>query len=224
VDKSPAHTTTSDRRAPEPVIHSGYKTVKRVIHTSLMVAAIFLSVAIILRYQYYQEAWLSHEASQPGELLSRQYSKAIAPLIEEENNDAVNRMLTLLKSEPMIIDAALFHADGRPRGEHATSLSLTALYKDGPSRSPITHLATIESSDGIQLGYLRLLIDQKALLAQPLSLNRQREEMFLEVAGLALLIGIYLCRTFYKLRPTFRLWFYAKNKPKRYYGNANRRQ
>lgn len=221
---SPSKAKAVDRRLPGPVVNSGYKAVKRLLHFMLMLAAIVLSTTIILRYDHYQSQWLSHEASQPGKILSRQYALALAPLLENNNVDAARMMLETLRQEPVIMDAALFAADGQPWLEGDSPISLAGLYHRDNVVVPITHLAVITSQSGEDMGFLRLLINQEALLDKPLALNQQREEMFLEIAALSLLIGIYLTRTFYKTRPVLRLWLNRLQQPVNYKGNLNRRR
>ena len=66
---------------------------------------------------------------------------------------------------------------------------------------PITFVESIVSEQGQVVGYLHIHMDTKKVLEAPLSLRSQLFVIAVIVLFIALVVGIYVTRGFYKFRP-----------------------
>ena len=67
--------------------------------------------------------------------------------------------------------------------------------------APNTHVEKILDDNGKVIGYLNVNIDTEVVLSSPLTLRQQLWLIISAVIVLALIVGVYITRGFYKFRP-----------------------
>ncbi|GFD90191.1 hypothetical protein KUL152_24170 [Tenacibaculum sp. KUL152] len=200
--------------------HSVYTALKRLLHTLVVCVVIALVVALVLLFQQYQQDWLTVQTRFSGESIARQYAKLLQP--SHLNNESVDDEVThgattntsqtgltrariekitaVLTQEPHIVGVSVFDKDGRylaplPKIDSVVAMSQT----DG--LTPLTYVEPVTNEDGVLLGYVNIHMNTQAVLESPLTLRYQLTLIACILVFLALLLGIYVTRGFYKLRP-----------------------
>ncbi|BFT29744.1 hypothetical protein D210916BOD24_09200 [Alteromonas sp. D210916BOD_24] len=176
-----------------------------------------LGVVLVLLFQQYQNDWLIVQTQFAGESIARQYAKLLQvtsdiPLDEVmqgqiDNNESrvkqnshIERVVSVLMEEPHILALAVFDRDGRYIGPLPRTDSIVAM-SQSQGVTPLSYVAAIENNDGDVLGYLNVHMDTQAMLESPLTLRYQLTFIAFILVFLALMMGIYLTRGFYKFRP-----------------------
>lgn len=200
--------------------HSVYTALKRLFHTLVVCVVIALVVALVLLFQQYQQDWLTVQTRFSGESIARQYAKLLEP--SHSNNESVDNEAThgattntsqtsltrariekitaVLTQEPHIVGVSVFDKDGRylaplPKIDSVVAMSQT----DG--LTPLTYVEPVTNENGVLLGYVNIHMNTQAVLESPLTLRYQLTLIACILVFLALLLGIYVTRGFYKLRP-----------------------
>lgn len=197
--------------------HSLYTALKRLFHTLVVSTVLALGVVLVLLFQQYQNDWLIVQTQFTGESIARQYAKLLQvtadiPLDEimqsqvdnEEQlvaqSSHIQRVVAVLMEEPHILGLAVFDRDGRYLGPLPKTESIVAM-SQSHGITPLSYVASIENSEGDVLGYLNVHMDTQAMLESPLTLRYQLTLIAFILVFLALMMGIYLTRGFYKFRP-----------------------
>ncbi len=197
--------------------HSLYTALKRLFHTLVVSTVLALGVVLVLLFQQYQNDWLIVQTQFTGESIARQYAKLLQvtadiPLDEimqsqvdnEEQlvaqSSHIQRVVAVLMEEPHILGLAVFDRDGRYLGPLPKTESIVAM-SQSHGITPLSYVAPIENSEGDVLGYLNVHMDTQAMLESPLTLRYQLTLIAFILVFLALMMGIYLTRGFYKFRP-----------------------
>lgn len=197
--------------------HSLYTALKRLFHTLVVSTVLALGVVLVLLFQQYQNDWLIVQTQFTGESIARQYAKLLQvtadiPLDEimqsqvdnEEQlvaqSSHIQRVVAVLMEEPHILGLAVFDRDGRYIGPLPKTESIVAM-SQSHGITPLSYVASIENSEGDVLGYLNVHMDTQAMLESPLTLRYQLTLIAFILVFLALMMGIYLTRGFYKFRP-----------------------
>ncbi len=197
--------------------HSLYTALKRLFHTLVVSTVLALGVVLVLLFQQYQNDWLIVQAQFSGESIAGQYAKLLQvtagiPLDEimqsqvdnEEQlvaqSSHIQRVVAVLMEEPHILGLAVFDRDGRYLGPLPKTESIVAM-SQSHGITPLSYVAPIENSEGDVLGYLNVHMDTQAMLESPLTLRYQLTLIAFILVFLALMMGIYLTRGFYKFRP-----------------------
>ena len=197
--------------------HSLYTALKRLFHTLVVSTVLALGVVLVLLFQQYQNDWLIVQTQFTGESIARQYAKLLQvtadiPLDEimqsqvdnEEQliaqSSHIQRVVAVLMEEPHILGLAVFDRDGRYIGPLPKTESIVAM-SQSYGITPLSYVASIENSEGDVLGYLNVHMDTQAMLESPLTLRYQLTLIAFILVFLALMMGIYLTRGFYKFRP-----------------------
>ncbi|WP_412725950.1 hypothetical protein [Alteromonas sp. D210916BOD_24] len=197
--------------------HSLYTALKRLFHTLVVSTVLALGVVLVLLFQQYQNDWLIVQTQFAGESIARQYAKLLQvtsdiPLDEVmqgqiDNNESrvkqnshIERVVSVLMEEPHILALAVFDRDGRYIGPLPRTDSIVAM-SQSQGVTPLSYVAAIENNDGDVLGYLNVHMDTQAMLESPLTLRYQLTFIAFILVFLALMMGIYLTRGFYKFRP-----------------------
>ncbi|MFZ8198136.1 hypothetical protein [Alteromonas portus] len=202
--------------------HSLYTALKRLFHT-LMVSTVFaLVIVLILLLQQYQNDWLTVQTRFSGESIARQYAKLLQPAfvadelasqsLETEAGSAlssnvaqreyIESVAAILLDEPHILALSVFDKDGRyiaplPQIESVVAMS------QSQSVTPLTYVGVITDNSDNLLGYVNIHMNTQAVLKSPLTLRYQLAFISCILVFLALMLGIYLTRAFYKSRPWF---------------------
>lgn len=202
--------------------HSLYTVLKRLFHTIVVSAVFALIVVLLLLFQQYQNDWLTVQTRFSGESIARQYAKLLQPAFiadalsnqETENNvdSALSDTLTqrgyiesvasILVDEPHILALSVFDKDGRyiaPLPQIASVVSMS----QSQSVTPLTYVGVITDDNENLLGYVNIHMNTQAVLESPLTLRYQLALIACILVFLALMLGIYLTRAFYKSRPWF---------------------
>lgn len=212
LDASYLATSTRDSES-----HSLYTALKRLFHTLIVSAILAFSVVLVLLFQQYQNDWLVVQTRFSGESIARQYAKlfqitsdpATADQAQSKSNNNGNDLLhreqiekiaSVLVNEPHILALAVFDKEGRyiapyPKIESIVTLSKT---KDV---TPLSYVAPIENNEGVVIGYVNIHMNTDAMLESPLTLRYQLTTIACILVFLALMMGIYITRGFYKFRP-----------------------
>jgi membrane protein len=151
-----------------------------------------------------------------GESIARQYAKLLQPAFIAEDlansaslagasqnqRDYIDTVASVLVDEPHILALAVFDKDGRyiaplPKINSVVELS------QSQHVTPLTYVGMITDKEGNLLGYVNIHIDTQAVLESPLTLRYQLALIAGILVFLALLLGVYLTRAFYKSRPWF---------------------
>ena len=199
-----------DRRASRATSHSAYVVMKRLVHTVLLSVAIAVGLGTLLLYQQLQESWLMMETSQPGEPLARQYSKILQPHLQVKDTESLSELLRIMTQENAVIEANVYDSRGQliaPLDSYTPVVSQAYLSKP----PPVTHIQDIENDSGQVIGYLRVMVDPAVILGPPRQLARSRLMVLAGCLFIAFVLGIYLTRGFYKLRPAIKSRFRAKD-------------
>lgn len=203
----------SHRKKIDERSHSLYTVVKRLCH-ALVVGSVFaMAVILLVLLQQYQSQWLTVQTQFSGESIARQYArlleKPLATYLSANdsvaNSNDIERVITALTEEPHIIGLAVFNSNGKyiaPLPQIPSVVTLSATDND----VPLTFVEDIHDENGTLLGYVNIHMNTRAILESPLSLRSQLLFIALILLGLALVIGVYLTRAFYKSRP----WILAK--------------
>ena len=175
------------------VSHSAYTAFKRLIHTIIMATAVALAVGLFLMYQQYQTHWVDVQTAQPGTSISNQYSKILQPALVAQDTVQLARLITIALEEPAVISLSVFNAQGvyiapLPRVDSVVALASS-------------HVEKILDDNGKVIGYLNVNIDTEVVLSSPLTLRQQLWLIISAVIVLALIVGVYITRGFYKFRP-----------------------
>lgn len=184
----------------QSVSHSAYTALKRLIHTAIMGAAVALIICLFVVYEKYQSQWVSVQTEQPGRSVSQQYAKILAPALSSNDITELENLATIAVSDPAVMSVSIFDSKGKyiaplPRGE-----SVVTVTRENPI-PPVTYLEVIEGDEGQTLGYLSVNIDTDYILDNPLTLRQQQVFIAILIIALALIVGIYITRGFYKFRP-----------------------
>ncbi|WP_269520201.1 AhpA/YtjB family protein [Alteromonas sp. BMJM2] len=184
--------------------HSLYTVVKRLLHTLLASLVIGLLVALLLLLQRYQEEWLLTQTEYSGSSAARQYAKLVSPILDTENDTAkalaLKNIAVVLTQEPHVLGIAIFDERGQyiaplPKTESVVTLSQSQEIR------PLTFVESVVNDSDNVIGYVHIHMNTKVVLADPLALRTQLILIGVIVLFLALVIGIYLTRGFYKFRP-----------------------
>lgn len=188
--------------------HSLYTVIKRVMHTLLASLVIALLVALLLMLQRYQQEWLHAQTAYAGNSAARQYAKLLQPLMSKPDANAdvapqlgnLNSVIKVLADEPHVLGISVFDEKGRylaplPKTESVVSLN------QSQDVLPITFVESVVSEQGRVVGYLHIHMDTEKVLEAPLSLRSQLFVIAVIVLFIALVVGIYVTRGFYKFRP-----------------------
>ncbi len=180
-----------------------------------------LIVVLLLLFQQYQNDWLTVQTRFSGESIARQYAKLLQPafIADEVSNretgvdadkvppttpsqrEYIESVASILVDEPHILALSVFDKDGRyiaplPQIESVVSMS------QSQSVTPLTYVGVITDDESL-LGYVNIHINTQAVLESPLTLRYQLALIACILVFLALMLGIYLTRAFYKSRPWF---------------------
>lgn len=202
--------------------HSLYTVLKRLFHTVVVSTVFALIVVLLLLLQQYQNDWLTVQTRFSGESIARQYANLLQPafIADELSNQAedidvdsalsqtlaqreyIESVASVLVNEPHILALSVFDKDGRyiaplPQIDSVVSLN------QAQSVTPLTFVGVISDEDDNLLGYVNIHMNTKAVLESPLTLRYQLALIASILVFLALMLGIYLTRAFYKSRPWF---------------------
>ncbi|WP_032096913.1 MULTISPECIES: hypothetical protein [unclassified Alteromonas] len=194
--------------------HSLYTVVKRLVHTVLASLVVGLLIALLLMLQRYQEEWLLAQTEYAGSSAARQYAKLVSPIIDTTGNGnsdansvndatravALKSTATVLTQEPHILGIAIFDEKGQYIAPLPKTESVVALSQSQDVR-PLTFVEPIVNNSDNVIGYVHIHMNTKVILEDPLALRAQLLLIGIIVLFLALVIGIYLTRGFYKFRP-----------------------
>lgn len=180
-----------------------------------------MTVVLIVLLQQYQNEWLKVQTQFSGESIARQYAKLLEnPLssyvaaqsatTDTTRNSAIaitniENVLKVLTGEPHIIGLAVFNSDGKYIAPLPKIPSVIELSKSD-TLTPLTFVEDIHNEDGALLGYVNIHMNTNAVLENPLTLRSQLLFILLILLGLALVVGVYMTRAFYKSRP----WIIAR--------------
>ncbi|XTV66035.1 hypothetical protein VYL94_13050 [Alteromonas sp. 4B03] len=202
--------------------HSLYTALKRLFHTLIVSTVFALVIVLILLVQQYQNDWLTVQTRFSGESIARQYAKLLQPafIIDnvpvEENESSSSSVLSgnfsqreyiesvalILANEPHILALSVFDKDGRyiaPLPQIDSVVALSQMQRV----TPLTYVGAITDNSGNLMGYVNIHMDTQEVLKSPLTLRYQLAFIACILVFLALLLGIYLTRAFYKSRPWF---------------------
>ena len=202
--------------------HSLYTALKRLFHTLVVSTVFALVVVLILLLQQYQNDWLTVQTRFSGESIARQYAKLLQPAFIADqltsegleidagtallNNiarrDYIESVAAILINEPHILALSVFDKDGRyiaPLPQIASVVSMS----QSQSVTPLTYVGVITDDNENLLGYVNIHMNTQAVLESPLTLRYQLALIACILVFLALMLGIYLTRAFYKSRPWF---------------------
>jgi len=194
--------------------HSLYTVVKRLVHTVLASLVVGLLIALLLMLQRYQEEWLLAQTEYAGSSAARQYAKLVSPIIDTTGNAnsdansindatralALKSTATVLTQEPHILGIAIFDEKGQYIAPLPKTESVVTLSQSQDVR-PLTFVEPIVNNSDNVIGYVHIHMNTKVILEDPLALRAQLLLIGVIVLFLALVIGIYLTRGFYKFRP-----------------------
>lgn len=215
--------------------HSLYTVIKRLCHALVVAGVVAMTIVLIVLLQQYQNEWLKVQTQFSGESVARQYAKLLEkPLSSYLNAQSTNtqstgkqnsakqgttdttrdsaiaitnieNVLKVLTSEPHIINLAVFNSDGKYIAPLPKIPSVIELSKSD-TLTPLTFVEDIHNEDGVLLGYVNIHMNTNAVLENPLTLRSQLLFILLILLGLALILGVYMTRAFYKSRP----WIIAR--------------
>ncbi|WP_181898327.1 AhpA/YtjB family protein [Alteromonas aestuariivivens] len=198
---SSAEASADERRNLISATHSGYRAVKRIFHTVVLILTSVLMAYALLMYQQQQSNWLEFESKQTGQILASQYSRIIAPSVANSDLPALNNLLAILTREASVKEATVYDSQGivLAPAENTVSMVSEAYLSTKP---PVTHVADIKNSSDQVIGYLRILIDSSVVLDPPIHYEQLRTRITAVAALIAFILGVYLTRGFYKMRHT----------------------
>jgi membrane protein len=215
--------------------HSLYTVIKRLCHALVVAGVVAMTIMLIVLLQQYQNEWLKVQTQFSGESVARQYAKLLEnPLSNYVNAQSIStqstgtknsanqstadttrdsaiaitnieNVLKVLTSEPHIINLAVFNSDGKYIAPLPKIPSVIELSKSD-TLTPLTFVEDIHNEDGILLGYVNIHMNTNVVLENPLTLRSQLLFILLILLGLALILGVYMTRAFYKSRP----WIIAR--------------
>jgi membrane protein len=194
--------------------HSLYTVFKRLVHTVLASLVVALLIALLLMLQRYQEEWLLAQTEYAGSSAARQYAKLVSPIIDTSGsadsgansiNDATRALAlkstsTVLTQEPHILGIAIFDEKGQYIAPLPKTESVVVLSQSQDVR-PLTFVEPVVNNSDNVIGYVHIHMNTEVILEDPLALRAQLLLIGVIVLFLALVIGIYLTRGFYKFRP-----------------------
>ncbi|CAA0340718.1 conserved hypothetical protein [Alteromonas infernus] len=200
--------------------HSLYTALKRLFHTLVVSTVFALIVVLLLLVQQYQNDWLTVQTRSTGESIARQYAKLLQPAFftqdrpmlgqnqKAESESALTQrqyiesVATVLKNEPHILALSVFDKNGRYIAPLPQIDSIVAI-SQSQNVTPLTYVEAINDDKGNLLGYVNIHMNTQAVLESPLTLRYQLALIACILVFLALMLGIYLTRAFYKSRPWF---------------------
>jgi membrane protein len=215
--------------------HSLYTVIKRLCHALVVAGVVAMTIVLIVLLQQYQNEWLKVQTQFSGESVARQYAKLLEkPLSNYVNAQSIStqstgtqnsenqsttdttrdsaiaitnieNVLKVLTSEPHILNLAVFNSDGKYIAPLPKIPSVIELSKSD-TLTPLTFVEDIHNEDGVLLGYVNIHMNTNAVLENPLTLRSQLLFILLILLGLALILGVYMTRAFYKSRP----WIIAR--------------
>ncbi len=225
---SPGHTLTSsvnaaDRRNLPAVRHSGYKAIKRTIHTFSLCLAIALLIYFFYLYQQHARQWPEFEAGKTGTLLVHQYAMILAPVVAQAKEEELQKLLETVNSHPALVSANVYDSRGILISPEENNLMLLKHIPEGTGNW-IVHVEDIRNESGQTIGYLRLIFDAPTILGSSIQFEKRRLEMVYLLMMITFLVGVYLARSFYKLRPVLRRRFFPDNPITPYPAKLNKRK
>lgn len=184
-----------------PTYPSTLSIYKRIANLGMAIAALVVGINLWLSSTDFEQELLQKQANQLGQSLLKQAAGTVAIELADENLDRIEKILNNLAKDPHVHSAALYTAQGELLLQTAGNESLVALYKQVSVPELLVYIENIELNDNIA-AYLRLMLkkDKVNEFQKQYQLNsRQQTELLLAIA---LLAGLLLARTFYKLKYT----------------------
>ena len=194
------HTNAGLKNATHRVSHSMYTVFKRLVHTLVAIVVVILTIGLLLMYQQYQTDWISIQTAQPGTSISRQYAKIMQPALLANDRQQMEKLIAIASAEPEVISVQVFDTKGQYLAPLPKTTSIVTLTQER-AIPPNTHVESIYDENGNQIGYINVHVDTEKVLSNPISLRHQLAYIMSSIIVLALIIGIYLTRGFYKFRP-----------------------
>lgn len=189
------------------------------MHIMIAVSLIVLCVFTALEYRDFQQAWLSDQQRSPGELLAQQYARLLSPVMQNDDTTGVNAALKVLTSDERVLQAGVFDSRGvqiAPQDRLTSLMSQT-----GPA---VTHIQDIRNDAGSVLGYIRVLTRHNTDAQGPGLLHSAQWLLMLTICLVGFVVGIYLARSFYKLRPVIKARYHALGRSPSFPSEQNRRR
>lgn len=185
----------------------------------IVLSLIALCVFTALEYRDFQQAWIRDQQRSPGELLTQQYARLLSPVMQNEDSAALNAALNVLTSDDRVLQAGVFDSRGvqiAPQDRLSSLVSQT-----GPA---VTHVQDIRNDAGSVLGYIRVLTYHKTDERGPGMLHSAQWLLMLTICIVGFVVGIYLARSFYKLRPVIKARYHALGHSPSFPSEQNRRR
>ena len=185
----------------------------------VVVSLIALCVFTALKYRDYQKGWISEQQRSPGELLTQQYARLLSPLMQNEDSAGVNAALKVLTSDNRVLQAGVFDSRGvqiAPQDRLSSLMSQTGL--------AVTHVQDIKNDAGSVLGYIRVLTRHSTENQEQELLHSAQWLLMLTICIVGFFAGVYLARSFYKLRPVIKARYHALGRSPSFPTERNRRR
>ncbi len=186
---------------------SAFSIFKRIANLALVVIACLICVKLWLLSTEQANNWHAKQASQLGRSLAQYGAKVLAPVVKSNQPEQIAQQLALLAQDPHVVSVTIFDFQGRVMDSTKTNTSVLAAFVL-EDNMPIVFVEEIREDDQI-LGYLRLLLDEQKVMLYHDDYQAHWYEQLLVLMLLSALLGLLLCRAFYKFQ--YRHWV----KPKR---------
>lgn len=179
-------------------VHSGYKMIKRLMHTFMFVVFVSLVTYAFYLIQHTTYAWQYKPAEHFADSLSSQYRQLMQVALADKATERVNSLLNALIADPYVVDARLFDKNGLTIAPDKLPTTMLE-YVAREDLAILTRVVALNVNEEL-VGYLRILVNQNALSAFPQSTQQQWQKVSLLLLLAGLIVGGYVTRLFYKLR------------------------
>lgn len=182
---------------------------KRILYLIIIVAIATAVGLLLLRSQYGVNTQLLVYSNQIGNQVSEQYSLLIQQAIIEKDDKRLSQIISNLRNQPNILDAALFDKSGVIIVPFIDQKTYIETKIQNINRSSITFVVEINVEDST-VGYLNVQFDHKAIVESQNQIKEYYDFQSSVLMMLCFALGILVSRHYY-------LWkikkkYHVKNK------------
>lgn len=180
-------------------LSTNYAIFKRISSAVLFFCTALLAVNLWIMHSNNAQNWYQIESEQLGRNLTQQAAKMLVPVLENDQDDLLQRYLTDINEGVLVKSAVLFDAQGVRLSSDDDFISVVDLHIS-PETGSLVFVESIQDSGQNILGYIKIVLDRDKVVSHHQQYNRGQFSQTLIIVILSMLIACLLTRMFYKFR------------------------
>lgn len=191
-------------------IHSRYSIFKRILNLIIVIVMVLLFVNLWFVDNDTAQNWRNKQSTQLGNSLSLIASKILAQPIIDKDEQRITQVLDIMLNDPHVEGAAVYDQYGQQLDQQGTLDTIVEQYHNDQYSVPLVFVQDIRVDKQIY-GYVRLLLNEKSVMALHSAYQAQLRKQTQVLGLLAALAALLLTRIFYKVR--YRHYVHSRDKP-----------